>query len=50
MNTIDALNIFYREDVISDLLKSCFEDSPAFLKQFLEAGMWRSIHTLGTRL
>ena len=38
MNTIDALNIFYREDVISDLLKSCFEDSPAFLKQFLEAG------------
>lgn len=37
MNTIDALNIFYREDVISDFLKSCFEDSPAFLRQFLAA-------------
>lgn len=35
MNTIDALNIFYREDVISDFFKSCFEDSPSFLHQFL---------------
>lgn len=35
MNVLDALNIFYREDVISDFLKNCFEDSPAFLQQFL---------------
>lgn len=37
MNVFDALNIFYREDVISDFLKSCFEDSRHFLNQFLEA-------------
>lgn len=36
MNIVDALNIFYREDVISDLLKSCFEDSAIFLRQFLK--------------
>lgn len=36
MNIIDALNIFYREDVISDLLKSCFDDSEQFLRQFLK--------------
>jgi len=35
MNAIDALNIFYREDVISDFLKSCFEDSNSFLHRFL---------------
>lgn len=35
MNTFDALNIFYREDVISDFLKNCFEDSRHFLNQFL---------------
>ncbi|MER2107659.1 MAG: hypothetical protein ABS949_12040 [Solibacillus sp.] len=35
MITIDALNIFYREDVISDFFKSCFEDSAPFLHQFL---------------
>lgn len=35
LNTMDALNIFYREDVISDFFKSCFEDSAAFLHQFL---------------
>lgn len=37
MNTFDALNIFYREDVISDFLKNCFEDSRHFLNQFLQA-------------
>lgn len=36
MNLFDALNIFYKEDVISDFLKSCFEDSPQFLKQFFK--------------
>lgn len=36
MNIIDALNIFYREDVISDLLKSCFDNSELFLRQFLK--------------
>lgn len=35
MNVFDALNIFYREDVISDFLKNCFEDSRYFLNQFL---------------
>ena len=35
MNAFDALNIFYREDVISDFLKNCFEDSRHFLNQFL---------------
>lgn len=35
MNAFDALNIFYREDVISDFLKNCFEDSRDFLNQFL---------------
>ncbi|MFL0583705.1 PD-(D/E)XK nuclease family protein [Solibacillus silvestris] len=37
MNTFTALNIFYREDVISDFLKNCFEDSPVFLQQFLQS-------------
>jgi len=37
MNIIKALNIFYREDVISDFLKNCFEDSPVFLQQFLHS-------------
>lgn len=37
MNTFKALNIFYREDVISDFLKNCFEESPAFLQQFLQS-------------
>lgn len=37
MNTFDALNIFYREDIISDFLKTCFEDSRYFLNQFLES-------------
>ncbi len=35
MNAFDALNIFYREDVISDFLKNCFEDSRHCLNQFL---------------
>lgn len=37
MNAFDALNIFYREDVISDFLKNCFEDSRHFLNQFLKS-------------
>lgn len=37
MNIFNALNIFYREDVITDFLKNCFEDSPAFLQQFLRS-------------
>lgn len=37
MNAFDAFNIFYREDVISDFLKKCFEDSRHFLNQFLTA-------------
>jgi len=37
MNIFNALNIFYREDVITDFLKNCFEDSPAFLQQFLQS-------------
>lgn len=37
MNIIDALNIFYREDVITDLLKNCFEDSELFLRKFLKS-------------
>lgn len=36
MNTFQALNIFYREDVISDFLKTCFEDSSQFLSRFLQ--------------
>lgn len=35
MNIIDAFNIFYREDVITDFLKNCFEDSPEFIRRFL---------------
>lgn len=35
MNIFDALNIFYREDVISDFLKECFLDSRACLNHFL---------------
>jgi hypothetical protein len=36
MNIIDALNIFYREDTISDFLINCFKDSDAFLIRFLK--------------
>lgn len=40
MNIFDALNIFYREDVISDFLCNCFNDSDEFLVGFLnEAGI-----------
>ncbi|PAD67410.1 hypothetical protein CHH83_18925 [Bacillus sp. 7586-K] len=40
MNTFDALNIFYREDTISDFLVTCFKDSPPFTTRFLhEAGI-----------
>jgi hypothetical protein len=35
MNIIDALNIFYREDTISDFLVNCFNDSNEFLIRFL---------------
>lgn len=35
MNTFDAFNIFYREDVISDFLVNCFKDSKEFLNRFL---------------
>ncbi len=35
MNIFDAFNILYREDVISDFLKSCFENSDEFLRKFL---------------
>lgn len=35
MNIFKALNIFYREDVISDFLCSCFKDSKDFLEKFL---------------
>ncbi|MBS4177736.1 PD-(D/E)XK nuclease family protein [Lederbergia citrea] len=37
MNMIDALNVFYREDTISDFLVNCFKDSDEFLIQFLKA-------------
>lgn len=37
LNIFDALNIFYKEDTISDFLVSCFKDSPKFLIQFLKA-------------
>lgn len=37
MNIFEALNIFYREDVISDFLKNCFEDSRHFLNKFLKS-------------
>lgn len=36
MNIIDALNIFYREDTISDFLINCFKDSDEFLIRFLK--------------
>lgn len=36
MNTFDALNIFYREDTISDFLISCFNNSKAFLDHFIQ--------------
>ncbi len=29
MNSFDALNVFYREDAISDFLVNCFRDSPS---------------------
>jgi hypothetical protein len=35
MNIFDALNIFYREDTISDFLVNCFKDSNEFLLHFL---------------
>lgn len=36
MNTFDALNVFYREDAISDFLVNCFQDSREFLLRFLQ--------------
>ncbi|MEK4816492.1 PD-(D/E)XK nuclease family protein [Macrococcus sp. FSL R5-0951] len=40
MNIFKALNIFYKEDVISDFLCNCFIDSKDFLERFLnEAGI-----------
>lgn len=36
MNIFDALNIFYKEDTISDFLINCFKDSDDFLIHFLE--------------
>lgn len=36
MNTFDALNIFYKEDTISDFLVSCFKDSKEFMVGFLK--------------
>jgi hypothetical protein len=35
MNIFDALNIFYREDTVSDFLINCFKDSQKFLIRFL---------------
>ncbi|GGH73255.1 hypothetical protein JOD43_000030 [Pullulanibacillus pueri] len=35
MNIFDALNIFYREDTISDFLINCFRNSKEFLIRFL---------------
>ncbi|PES94718.1 hypothetical protein CN510_16860 [Priestia megaterium] len=35
MSIIDALNVFYREDTISDFLINCFKDSNDFLIGFL---------------
>jgi hypothetical protein len=35
LNIFDALNIFYREDTISDFHVNCFKDSNEFLIQFL---------------
>ncbi|KGX92474.1 hypothetical protein N781_16150 [Pontibacillus halophilus JSM 076056 = DSM 19796] len=35
MNVFDVLNSFYREDVISDFLVSCFKESEEFLLKFL---------------
>lgn len=37
MNIFDALNIFYREDTISDFLVNCFKDSNQYLNKFLQA-------------
>jgi hypothetical protein len=37
LNIFDALNIFYREDTISDFLVTCFRDSNVFLAEFLKA-------------
>lgn len=45
MNTFTALNIFYREDVISDFLKNCFVDSPSFLQQFLQSAQLNIVLT-----
>ncbi|WP_173918154.1 PD-(D/E)XK nuclease family protein [Halobacillus sp. Marseille-Q1614] len=35
MNIFEALNVFYREDTISDFLMNCFKSSNEFLKRFL---------------
>lgn len=35
MNLFDALEIFYKEDTISDFLVNCFNDSDEFIKLFL---------------
>ncbi len=46
MNIFDALNIFYREDTITDFLVNCFKDSKEFLKQFLnESSIYLNEHT-----
>ncbi|WP_349409942.1 hypothetical protein [Pseudalkalibacillus sp. SCS-8] len=35
MNILDAFNVFYREDTISDFLINCFQDTNDFLVRFL---------------